>query len=301
MTVVDTGRVRLHVQRLAPADDGPARATVVLVHGLLTDSLASYYFTVAPALAAAGLDVVMYDQRGHGRSARPVSGYGLDDATGDLDALLTELGLTGPVHLVGNSYGGTVAFAYARLWPERVASLVVVESEPATAAWAVKLAGLLGRVRHEMSVNESAALDWIAAHHGGHTARLAKSAGRLVRDTTIARDIPAGPVLDDAQIRTIRCPVLALYGADSDLAGQAPRLRALLPHCTTVLVPGLRHSVLVEAPGRVGAAIRDWVGRHAPAPHPAPEPTPTPTPTPAPAPAPAPREPVAAGPEVRTR
>ncbi|MEU5811011.1 MULTISPECIES: alpha/beta fold hydrolase [unclassified Streptomyces] len=281
MTFLDTGRVRLHVQRLAPADAGPARATVVLVHGLLTDSLASYYFTVAPALAAAGLDVVMYDQRGHGRSARPASGYGLDDATDDLDALLTGLAVSGPVHLVGNSYGGTVAFAYARRRPERVASLVVVESEPATASWAVKLAGLLERVRHEMSVNENAALDWIAAHHGGHTARLAKSAGRLVRDTTIARDIPASPVLDDALVRTIRCPVLALYGADSDLAEQAPRLRTLLPHCTTELVPGLRHSVLVEAPGRVRDAILDWVGRHGPAR--------------------VLREPVAAGPEVAAR
>ncbi|MFJ8588961.1 alpha/beta fold hydrolase [Streptomyces sp. NPDC093595] len=281
MTVLDTGRVRLHVQRLAPTGGGPARATVVLVHGLLTDSLASYYFTVAPAFAAAGLDVVMYDHRGHGRSARPPSGYGLDAFTDDLDAVLTGLGVSGPVHLVGNSYGGTVAYAYARRRPERVASLVAVESEPATAAWAVKLARLLERVRHEMSVNESAALDWIAAHHGGHTARLAKSAGRLVRDTTLARDIPASPVLDDAQIRSIRCPVLALYGAESDLAEQAPRLRALLPRCTTELVPGLRHSVLVEAPGRVRDAVLDWVARQGPG-------------TTA-------RQPVAAGPEVRSR
>ncbi|QGV82345.1 alpha/beta fold hydrolase [Streptomyces ficellus] len=264
MTVVDTGRVRLHVQRLSPADGGPARATVVLVHGLLTDSLASYYFTVAPAFAAAGLDVVMYDHRGHGRSARPASGYGLDAFTDDLDALLTALDVPGPVHLVGNSYGGTVAFAYALRRPDAVASLVVVESEPATAAWAAKLARLLERVHHEMSRDESAALDWIAAHQGDHTARLAKSAGRLVRDTTIARDIPASPVLDDAQIRAIRCPVLALYGAESDLAEQAPRLRALLPRCTTEVVPGLRHSVLVEAPGRVRDAVLDWVGRHVP-------------------------------------
>ncbi|CAL9340215.1 2-succinyl-6-hydroxy-2,4-cyclohexadiene-1-carboxylate synthase [Streptomyces sp. enrichment culture] len=264
MTVLDTGRVRLHVQRLAPPDGRPARATVVLVHGLLTDSLASYYFTIAPALAAAGLDVVMYDQRGHGRSERPARGYGLDDAAGDLDAVLDGLGVPGPVHLVGNSYGGTVAFAYALRRPERVASLVVVESEPATPAWAVKLAGLLERVRHEMTADEGAALAWIAAHHGGHTARLAKAAGRLVRDTSIAADIPAGPVLDDAAIRTLRRPVLALYGADSDLAEQAPRMRALLPHCTAELVPGLRHSVLVEAPARVRDAVLDWVGRHSP-------------------------------------
>ncbi|OKK16035.1 hydrolase [Streptomyces sp. CB00455] len=265
MAIVDTGDVRLHVQRLAarPAATGaPAHATVVLLHGLLTDSLASYYFTVAPAFAAAGLDVLMYDHRGHGRSGRPERGYTLGAFTDDLDALLDRLDVPGPVHLVGNSYGGTVAFTHALRRPERVASMVVIESEPATAAWAAKLAGLLERVRHEMSVNEGAALDWIAAHHGGHTARLAKSAGRLVRDTTLAHDIPASTVLGDDDIRAIRCPVLALYGADSDLAAQAPRMRSLLPRCVTESLPGHRHSVLVEAPGRVRDLVLDWIGRH---------------------------------------
>ncbi|RPK56879.1 Non-heme chloroperoxidase [Streptomyces sp. ADI96-02] len=266
MAIIDTGDVRLHVQRLAPSPAaGPgaaAGATVVLLHGLLTDSLASYYFTVAPAFAAAGLDVVMYDHRGHGRSGRPDRGYTLGAFTDDLDALLDRLDVGGPVHLVGNSYGGTVAFDYALRRPERVAGMVVIESEPATGAWAAKLAGLLGRVRHEMSVNEDAALDWIAAHHGGHTARLAKSAAQLVRDTTIARDIPASAVMGDDDVRAIDCPVLALYGADSDLAAQAPRMRSLLPHCTTELLPGHQHSVLVEAPGRVRDLVLDWVGRH---------------------------------------
>ncbi|MDX6356265.1 MAG: hypothetical protein QOF98_3168, partial [Streptomyces sp.] len=51
MAMVDTGDIRLHVQRLGPRDGRPATATVVLLHGLLTDSLASYYFTVAPGFA----------------------------------------------------------------------------------------------------------------------------------------------------------------------------------------------------------------------------------------------------------
>ncbi|MEU7037360.1 alpha/beta hydrolase [Streptomyces sp. NPDC046237] len=268
MAIVDTGDVRLHVQRLTaarPAASGAAAApdaTVVLLHGLLTDSLASYYFTVAPAFAAAGLDVIMYDHRGHGRSGRPQRGYTLRAFVDDLDILLDRLHVRTPVHLVGNSYGGTVAFGYALRRPERVAAMVVIESEPATPPWAAKLAGLLERVRHEMSANEGAALDWIATHHGGHTARLAKSAGRLVRDTTLAQDIPASAVLDDDDLRAIRCPVLALYGADSDLAAQAPRMRSLLPHCETQSLPGHQHSVLVEAPGRVRDLVLDWVGRH---------------------------------------
>lgn len=260
MTMVDTGGIRLHVQRMAPRDGRPVTATAVLLHGLLTDSLASYYFTVAPAFAAAGIDVIMYDQRGHGRSERPDSDYGLDAYVGDLDALLDRLEVAGPVHLVGNSYGGTVAFGYAVSRPERVASVSVIESEPATEAWAAKLGGILRRVVTELAANEADSLAWIAANRSQHTARLAKGAARLVRTTTIASDIPASQVLTEAEIASVRCPVLALYGGDSDLAAQAPWLEELLPDCRTVVVPGHEHSVLVEAAGVVGGHILDLIG-----------------------------------------
>ena len=87
MAILDTGTMRHHLVRLTPECDLP-RGTVALVHGLLTDSLASYYFTLAPGLVAAGWDVVLYDLRGHGRSSRPAQGYELDDFVDDLEAVL---------------------------------------------------------------------------------------------------------------------------------------------------------------------------------------------------------------------
>ncbi|MDX6315323.1 MAG: hypothetical protein QOF84_5800 [Streptomyces sp.] len=250
MAMIQTDTIRLHAQRLAPADR-PATATAVLLHGLLTDSLASYYFTVAHGLAAAGLDVVMYDLRGHGRSERPATGYHLDTFVSDLEKLLAGLEITGPVHLVGNSFGGTIAFAYADRHPERVAGLTVIESEPPTAAWAAKLDRILGRTAAELDRNEAEALAWISTHRGSHTARLAKSAARLVRTTTITQDIPASRVLSEDRIRALRFPVTAIYGSDSDLAAQADWLESLLPHSRTVIVPGHEHSVLVEVPAQV--------------------------------------------------
>ncbi|WP_329415572.1 alpha/beta hydrolase [Streptomyces sp. NBC_00704] len=255
MAMVDTGAVRLHVQRIGPRAGRPATATVVLVHGLLTDSLASYYFTVAPAFAAAGLDVVMYDLRGHGRSERPARGYTLDDNIDDLEALLDRLAVTGRVHLVGNSYGGTIAFGFAARRPERAASVSLIESEPATAAWAVKLGGILDRVVTQLAHNEPDAIRWISAHRGHNTARLAKGAARLARDTSLGRDIPASRVLTRGQIAAVRCPVLGVYGGDSDLAALASELEAALPDCRTVVIPGHEHSVLVEASGTVGGHV----------------------------------------------
>lgn len=263
MAMVHTGGpdgVRLHVQRLGPGRDGPATPTAVLLHGLLTDSLAAYYFTVGPGLAAAGVDVVMYDQRGHGRSERPAHGYRLDAFVGDLERLLDRLGVHGPVHLVGNCFGGTVAFQYAVRHPERVAGLSLIESEPATPAWAAKLDKLLGYTATQLSEHEADALAWIDAHHGGRTARLAKSAARLVRTTTIAQDIPSSSVLGEGRIRSVHSPVLALYGADSDMAAQAPWLESLLPRSRTVVVPGHEHSVLVEVPTLVLRHVLGWIG-----------------------------------------
>ncbi len=259
MSMVDTGALRLHVQRIGPRGSRSSRATVVLVHGLLTDSLASYYFTVAPSFAADGLDVIMYDLRGHGRSDRPPDGYSLDDGITDLEALLERLRVTGPVHLVGNSYGGTIAFGYAVRHPERVASLSLIESEPATPAWASKLRRILGRVVHELAHNESDTITWIAAHRGHNMARLARGAARLARETSLGQDIPASRILTDHQIASVSCPVLALYGGESDVAELAPRLAELLPDCRTVILPGHEHSILVEAPATVGEHVRSLI------------------------------------------
>jgi pimeloyl-ACP methyl ester carboxylesterase len=252
--------IRQHVQRMPPAAVPPGhggRAVVVFVHGLGTDSLASCYFTLAGPLADAGVDVVMYDLRGHGRSDRPETGYTVADHVADLAALLRALRVAAPVHLVGNSFGGTVAFSYALRHPDGVASVVLIEAEPATAAWSGKMADLLTRAAAELSRDE--ALAWISRQHGARTSRLAGAAGRALRDTTMAGDIPRGPLLSDADVRAVRHPVLAVYGSESDLVPTGVALRDQLAGCTLATIPGQRHSVLVQAPAEVLRLLLPWL------------------------------------------
>ncbi|MEU5418348.1 alpha/beta fold hydrolase [Streptomyces sp. NPDC001407] len=247
-------RPRLNTLRIGPA----GQEAVVLVHGIAMDNLTSYYFTVAPLLAAAGHDVVMYDQRGHGRSERPATGYHLEDFTDDLAALLDGMDTAGPVHLVGNSFGGTVAFDYALRHPDRVASLLAVESEPPTAAWAVKMSRLLADTANRLRDERS--LPWLEHAYGPHEARHARRARPLLRATTIAEDIAASRIPAEERWRTLDLPVLAVYGSTSDLAGTAPWLESLLPDCRTHQVAGHGHSVLVGDPRAVGALMLDWIG-----------------------------------------
>ena len=70
--------------------------------------------------------LVYFDHRGHGRSARgnPET-YTLDNNVEDLEALRQHLGLE-QIGLLGFSYGGMVALTYASRYPHRVSQLIPV-------------------------------------------------------------------------------------------------------------------------------------------------------------------------------
>src|SRR5438552_5849704 len=126
MADVVANGVRHHVQRL-----GRGERTVVFVHGLVMDNLSSFYFTLANPIAE-GAEVILYDLRGHGLSERPASGYSVASLVADLAALLDALAITRPVALVGNSFGGLVALAFAAAHPERVERLVLIDAHDGT-------------------------------------------------------------------------------------------------------------------------------------------------------------------------
>jgi pimeloyl-ACP methyl ester carboxylesterase len=111
--------VELHVERRGDGDP------LVFVHGGFTDHQA--WRLVAPVLAE-DFHVVVYDRRRHS-----LSGVGDGPATrqaeeDDLIALVEALELA-PVHLVGSSYGGSIALGVAARRPDLVRT--VVAHEPA--------------------------------------------------------------------------------------------------------------------------------------------------------------------------
>jgi proline iminopeptidase len=75
--------------------------------------------------------VIFYDQRGTGASKRLMTGapQTMDAQVADLDAVRARLNLE-KVALVGDSFGGMVAMAYAAAHPEHVAKLVLSDSPP---------------------------------------------------------------------------------------------------------------------------------------------------------------------------
>lgn len=73
--------------------------------------------------------VVLYDQRGTGRSLSPGKGqtYTLADQIDDLEALRAHLGFE-RIDLLGHSWGGFMAMSYAARHPDRISHLLIVDS-----------------------------------------------------------------------------------------------------------------------------------------------------------------------------
>ncbi len=96
-----------------PRPAGPARGTVLLVHGL--GEHGGRYAHVAAHLAAQDWRVIGYDQRGHGLSGGPRGGLpAADSLLSDLGQLVRHARAAGPGPLVvlGHSMGGLVVARY---------------------------------------------------------------------------------------------------------------------------------------------------------------------------------------------
>jgi alpha-beta hydrolase superfamily lysophospholipase len=129
LTTPDGLSLHLHAW---PRPAGPARGTVLIVHGL--GEHGGRYTHVAAHLAAHGWAVIGYDQRGHGRSGGPRGGLPADDS------LLVDLGRVidhararsagagaSPLVVLGHSMGGLVV---ARYGAEALASTFATAPAP---------------------------------------------------------------------------------------------------------------------------------------------------------------------------
>lgn len=99
---------------------------LVFLHGVM--GFAANWRKIAKAFENR-FQVLTFDQRGHGRSFHPASGYRPEDYAQDLEDILNELGWE-QVYLVGHSMGGRVALTFAAQWPGRVTRLVIEDIGP---------------------------------------------------------------------------------------------------------------------------------------------------------------------------
>ena len=240
---VTVGDDRLEVLRIAPERSGP---TAVFLHEGLGSIAAWREFPRAVA-DQLGAPALVYSRKGYGRSSALTAPRPLDylqrEAWHVLPALLTALKIEKPV-LIGHSDGGSIALLYATRFEPRAIAVMA----PHVFVEDVTLDGV--RVTREA---------WDA---GGLRERIAR-----------VHDDPDGAFLGwndawldpafshwniEADLATIRCPVLAIQGVD-DQYGTMEQLdriaRAVRTPCTLLKLEGCGHAPQRDQPRAVIDAI----------------------------------------------
>lgn len=284
--------VLLHVE----VDEAPdADVTVVFSHGF-TAELGEFLLQREALRGRAR--VVLYDQRGHGRSERTHYEHATIDQLGrDLQAVLDATCPTGPVVLVGHSMGGMTLMSWARQFPGEVGNRVVGAFLLATSAGDLVTGGPLGAAVRLMTRLRLLGLWlWLIRALSPAVARVRRPGTRLgyrwVRHYLFGTDDADDPdlvrlvqaMLEATDFRTSAAfyptflthdetaslPVLARIPT-TVLCGTADRLtpvshsRALAAVLGDVLVevPGCGHSVNVTRPELVNDALRTLLDRAA--------------------------------------
>jgi 3-oxoadipate enol-lactonase len=99
---------------------------LVLIHGL---GSSTHDWESQTSVFAKKYQVITFDLRGHGQSAKPQGPYTMSLFAADLAGLLAGLSIES-AHLVGISLGGAVAFQFALDYPNMVKTLTIVNSAP---------------------------------------------------------------------------------------------------------------------------------------------------------------------------
>jgi pimeloyl-ACP methyl ester carboxylesterase len=253
--------------------DGTGDEVVLLLHGV--GSSASTWLRLLP-LIDERYRVIAPDYRGHGASEAPPVPYVLGDFVADIVRLLDELDLA-RVHVVGFSIGAIFGEALAIDHPDRVASLVLLNSiggrTDAEAARALERLDVI-RATPPAEGAPASAERWFtpafrAEHPDDVAAEIAIVSSTAHVPYAASYEVLATTDLIDT-VDEILAPVLLVTGEHD--VGSTPRMSQAvherIPGSELVVVDGLQHYLHVEAAEGIAGLVNDFLGSH-PSHHPA--------------------------------
>ncbi len=213
--------------------------------------------------------VVSYDLRGHGTSPLPDAEIVLDDLVNDLERVRERTGIE-QAHFAGHSLGGMIGPAYALKHPDRVLSLGLLSTaagrteEDSAKVWAVVHAMEEKGVAQvlDLLIDRWYTDGFIAARPDVVDRRLKQITGM---DSDVFMNvfrIYAGTEMM-TWLHEVSAPSLVLTG-ECD-GGCNPRLNKLIAdallNSELVILPGYKHSILLEAGEEVAAHMIRFIER----------------------------------------
>ncbi len=277
-----------------PPEDVVNAPTVVFTHGYAL-SLDSWPDQRAALGRHARL--VLWDQRGHGASARGPAGTTIDRLGRDLGCVLDAVAPTGPIILVGHSMGGMTVMALADQRPQIFGQQVRGVALLATSAGGIADVDLglprpVARLAHRAAPAIGAALE-----SEGPVSALVERARRASNDlgllvtrayafgatpptdgTRLVGDLIAGTPVDVladllpalqahdkvAALHALEAAELLVMVGDADLLtppGHSIEIVRRTPSAELVILPGVGHMLTLEAPDQVNRHLLRLIER----------------------------------------
>jgi pimeloyl-ACP methyl ester carboxylesterase len=230
---------------------------LVLIMGYRLSSLA-WPLDFIDAMAEC-FTVVLYDNRGTGRSAKPTFGYEIANMARDLGGLLDHLEIP-RAHILGYSMGGAIAQEFVRQFPDRVLRLVLCATMCGgpRATYASPSVVRVMRELDGLKPEEIARRIWRVTYSPGYLAN-----HRELAEDQMRREIAAPTPLHAADLQyqafaefdcseilsQVKAPTLVLTGdLDELMSPQNSRLiTGLIPRASLIVIPGCGHRVMWEA------------------------------------------------------
>ncbi|CAM3997926.1 alpha/beta fold hydrolase [Tsukamurella strandjordii] len=260
-----------------------SKPTVLLLHGI-TRSLDDW----DPQFEALSGEfrLVALDLPGYGWSAPHPEGAGLEALARGVGETLDALGVTGPVHVVGNSLGGAVTMTLLTQRPEQVATMTLVDSA-GFGKEVTPLLRLLGLpVIGKLMATVPSRLSAIIQERLIFADKSFATRARIDHAMAIARETDAGlttwrtadtlgsvlggvkqewrDALQTAIAKTPR-PTLIVWGDRDQILPPAhlDAARALIPHSEGHLIPGVGHMPQLECAPEFDALLTEFLARNA--------------------------------------
>lgn len=256
--------------------DDDHRPVVVCVHGLTRNSRDFDYLAAA---LAGEYRVVCPDVVGRGKSdwLTDAGAYGYPQYLSDMNALIARLDVR-KVSWLGTSMGGLIGMMLAAQPGSPIAKLILNDVGPLVPKAALeRIAAYVGQ---ENGFETLAALEQYLRqvhapfgpmndagwrHLAEHSARRLDNGGyALAYDPGIGTAFRSGKAIEDVDLWAIwdavRCPVLALRGADSDLllADTSLEMRRRGPKAEVVEIEGVGHCPALMDDQQIGL-VREWL------------------------------------------
>jgi pimeloyl-ACP methyl ester carboxylesterase len=248
---------------------------IVLLHGF---GASAYSWRHVAATLASEYELIAVDLNGFGYTERP-RGAAAYTVAGQLALVLGVMDALGieSAHFAGHSYGGALATHLAWRHPQRVRSLILVDSAGAEYPWERRNASaankpltyLFVRTRAIRRKAVLAGLENSFSDDTRITPALVDAYYERIRIDGVSRAFrgltaPTSEPRELPDLAQLDLPVLLVWGADDELTlpKAAQEAAAVLPHAELEILDGVGHIPLEESPDQLARLMSDFLARH---------------------------------------